>query len=327
MQSVMVLVLRLLKFLSFCAIAYLVVLFAAANGGEGIKTFMRRHTNIPAGIKARGDTVRRLQDLSRMHDVDILFVGSSHCYRAFDPRIFAEQGLTSFNMGSAVQSPVNSFFLLRPHIARLKPRLIIFESYWAIFRIDGAESFLDLSAAMPPGRELARMAWATGSPLAWNGFLIRALELRRNLGEGAAMPILAEERYVGDGFVERIPGPAVPYLAPDPSNVKIEPEQLRYLRELLRIAREAGARALVVVQPMPAATVDSFLNRDKINQTLSALALSEGAEFLDFNQYMSLDGPEYFYDSDHLTQKGVEAFDRRLLQELKQRRLLPSPRN
>ncbi len=317
------LIFRLLRFFGYTALVYLALLFAVANAGEGVQTLVRELTNIPAGIAPRTDTVRRLQELSEARDVDVLFVGSSHCYRAFDPRIFAAQGLRSFNLGSTSQSPVNSFYLLRNSLKRLRPRLIVFEAYWAMFGIDGAESFLDLSGALALSRKLVPMAWATGSLLAWNGLLLKAMDISPHAPVAAPDTVQDGDLYIPGGFVERIGAPLESIAPQDSYDVPIKSAQLHFFREILKMAKASGAKVMVVVQPMRAATVRHFLNGALISEQLSAIAHSEGAAFLDFNQLMDLEGPTYFYDADHLTQTGVEVFDRQLLRELGARGLLP----
>ena len=122
--------------------------------------------------------------------------------------------------------------------------------------------------------------------------------------------------YIPGGFVERIGAPLESIAPQDSYDVPIKSAQLHYFREILKMAKASGAKVMVVVQPMRAATVRHFLNRALISQQLSAIAHSEGAAFLDFNQLFDIEGPTYFYDADHLTQLGVEVFDRQLLREL-----------
>jgi hypothetical protein len=313
---------RLILFALFCSAAYGTLLFAAANAGERIKVWLTTNTNIPVGIPLRGDTLMRFREIRQASDIDVLFVGSSHCYRAFDPRIFAAHGLRSFNMGSTSQSPLNSYFLLREHLARLQPRLIIFEVYWAMLNIDGAESFLDLASALPMDAELAEMLWATGSITAWNGFLASRMDLHR-IPPGRARPAFFEDdHYISGGFVEKGTGYTKPAPVLDAREVKASAEQLRYLRMILRMSAAAGAKVCLVVQPMPHATLQSFLNREALGRDLAALADSEGAAYIDFNLLMSLKEPENYFDWNHLSQQGVRAFNLRVLQELESRGLL-----
>lgn len=47
-------------------------------------------------------------------EVDTLFLGSSHCYRAYDPALYEElTGETAYNLGSSSQNYDTSYYLLR----------------------------------------------------------------------------------------------------------------------------------------------------------------------------------------------------------------------
>ena len=47
-------------------------------------------------------------------NIDTLFLGSSHCFRAYDPQLFTElTGKSSFNLGSSSQNYDTSYYLLR----------------------------------------------------------------------------------------------------------------------------------------------------------------------------------------------------------------------
>ena len=112
------------------------MIFVTVNTPEGIRDFIGRKTNLYPLAHVRwwaypgGDSFLRFRELPAYNNVDVLFMGSSHTFRSFDPRLFSRHKLTSFNMGSRAQTPLNSYYLLRKHIAHLNPRLIIFETYY-----------------------------------------------------------------------------------------------------------------------------------------------------------------------------------------------------
>ena len=63
----------------------------------------------------------KLEDLKDEEDLDILFIGSSHCYRGFDTRIFEKAGLKTFNLGASSQTPKEANLLLNKYLPQLKP--------------------------------------------------------------------------------------------------------------------------------------------------------------------------------------------------------------
>ena len=57
--------------------------------------------------------------------VDTIFVGSSHCYRSFDPELVdAALGTHSFNLGTSQQLPDGSYWLVREAAANSPLRTV-----------------------------------------------------------------------------------------------------------------------------------------------------------------------------------------------------------
>ena len=130
---------RAIVFIVSLVILWLGIVSLAANSGKSIQSIFRQYTNIPVGVAHRGESsLVRFRELQTVSDVDIIFIGSSHCYRGFDPRIFERLGLKTFNMGSTSQTPLNSYYLIRDKLDQLKPKLVIIELYPVILAGDGA---------------------------------------------------------------------------------------------------------------------------------------------------------------------------------------------
>ena len=99
----------------------------------------------------------RLTEASRTKDVDILFLGSSHCYRTFDTRFYASRGLRTFNLGTSNQTPLQSEMLLHLYLDTLRPRMVVLEVHPDVVGNDGVESSIYLSGSLRPSVPLARM--------------------------------------------------------------------------------------------------------------------------------------------------------------------------
>ena len=80
----------------------------------------------------------------KIKNVDVLFLGSSHAYRGFDPRIFRKRGYSSFNLGSSAQTPSQTKVWLKRYLKHLNPKIVIYEVYPGTFSSDGIEASLDL---------------------------------------------------------------------------------------------------------------------------------------------------------------------------------------
>ena len=62
--------------------------------------------NINHRMGAYGHVFSRFQEAASSQNIDVLILGSSHAYRGFDTRIFAEQGIRAFNLGTSAQTPI-----------------------------------------------------------------------------------------------------------------------------------------------------------------------------------------------------------------------------
>ena len=102
--------------------------------------------NLKYPLGSYGHLNSRVKDIKNHSDVDVLFLGSSHAYRGFDPRIFKKHGITSFNLGSSSQTPIQTEILLNRYLNSLNPKLVVYEVYPGFLRNDGVESALDLIA-------------------------------------------------------------------------------------------------------------------------------------------------------------------------------------
>lgn len=62
------------------------------------------------------------------NSIDMLFIGSSHCYRTFIPNKFDSAfNINSFNLGSSGQTPSNSYFTLKEALYTQSPSTVILE--------------------------------------------------------------------------------------------------------------------------------------------------------------------------------------------------------
>ena len=63
--------------------------------------------------------------------LDLFFIGSSHSYCTFDPEIMDETvGTNSFNLGSPLQYPDSSYYVLKEALKYHSPEVVVFEIYW-----------------------------------------------------------------------------------------------------------------------------------------------------------------------------------------------------
>lgn len=288
---------------------------------KGITVLQKLTGNaVPAG--GWGQSLLRFRELEHIHGVDILFVGSSHVYRGFDPRLFHAKGYSSFNMGSTAQMPVNTYFLLKHYLPRIKPKIILFELYPVIFSGDGYESTLDLLANLPLSWELWEMAWATGNPHAVTNCLGKFVRDHQYPLAKINQAKMENEAYVPGGYVETS---KVRKGKPEEKKreIKVLESQLRYFAKSLELAKNFNIPVVGVIQPLPGDYLRSISNYKAIVSDLRRIASQYKVVILDLNDTMSLDPMLDYQDKDHLNKSGVLKFNKVLLDKLSALKLIP----
>ena len=104
-DDVLAFITRGLRFTGLLIIVYAVAV-ASISTIFPRPSYLAALTNIQPVTRPR-QSFPTFQEVRRHEDVDIVFVGSSHAYRSFDPRFFAREGLTTFNIGTRAQTPLN----------------------------------------------------------------------------------------------------------------------------------------------------------------------------------------------------------------------------
>lgn len=299
---------------------YLAALFLLSHISFGNATLMKLASRNPVDPGEDGFTCQRFAEIEQVKNVDILFLGSSHCYRTFDPRIYAEHGLKTFNMGSSGQTPLNTYYLLQRYFDQLNPKLIVFELYYDLFRRDGLEAYYDLAVNLPFSVELLQMALATRNPNGINDAVSRwVMEATGNTPEVVQKP-QPGERYIAGGFVEYTKLRLKDY-QPNPNRTKktlvMVEEQFEYLDKIAAFAQSKGVKIVFVTQPELKATVAAFMNYPEIVARFAEIARKRGVPYFNFNEMpQNFDVPEYYYDREHLNMQGVNLFNRAILEIL-----------
>jgi hypothetical protein len=268
----------------------------------------------------------RLTELREHGPVDAVFLGSSHTYRGFDPRIWEARGISAFNLGSSSQTPLQTEVLVNRYIDILRPRLAIMEVHPAVLQDDGVESSLDLIANDRIDLATAQMALRVGHVLTFNalayGKLRQLTGMDREYREPQVKP-LDGDRYIGDGFVEHAEGHFTrPEQPLDPRSAKPSESQLAALDRVLKALHDRGIAVVLVEVPVTSWYASgAYTDRDGFE----ALMTARGA-YVNMNGKVALDDSLHFYDKGHLNQAGADVFNPVLIDTLMARGLLPAGR-
>ncbi len=307
---------RIIIFVIGLVATYLVTILALTNIRLSDYTLFQYLTRTEVRTGWFGYSLSRFREVENYTKVDILFVGSSHCYRSFDPRVFSQAGLSTFDIGSDAQSPLNSHYLLRRYGDLLSPRLVIFEVNPTIFRLDGLESFYDLLANSEVSSEIVQMGLAVGKLQTINALFARVLTITEGPFSELNQKEINNESYVAGGHVSSH-GVNRHDLVDEPHEIVIREEQIDFFKQNIELVRLGGAEILLVIAPVPAERLALITNYEQITAEINTIAQEFSIQFHDMNREMLFSTHSHFRDSRHLNSRGAKIFSEAILDMLR----------
>lgn len=257
---------------------------------------------------ANGHMNSRMKEVKQKEQVDILFLGSSHTYRGFDPRIFASGGYSSFNLGSSNQTHLQTEVLLNRYLDQLNPRIAIYEVNPELFVMDGVESSLDLIANDQNDFYSLWMAIKMMHLKTWNSLIYsfsrQIIGIHDDYKESDKKN---KDQYIPGGFVEM----EMKYYQnenPPEYPINLNQAQTKAFENNLYRLKNKNILVLLVYAPTTKKQYNSYLHRKEFEQWIS----SKG-RYLDFNHILNLEDSVHFADSEHLNRSGVGIFNLKLM--------------
>ncbi len=253
---------------------------------------------------------------SSQNSMDLIFLGSSHCYRTFVPKIFDERmGVNSFNLGSSSQSIFTSYFVLKEALEFQSPKLVVFEVFNGTFEVDEDKTFVDLmynydyfhsknvkfevksNLSISKNIEILLPAFRFNHSI--NLFLedsmVNADKLKNSL-------------YLHKGYVET-DLPASYYEYESVKNVSIvrkelEALQLKYFEKIIQLLKEKNIELILITQPIHPQAFFQLKHLDQ-NDFLDSIASIKNLDYYNFNSNEVFSASDY-YDSHHFNKIGAE---------------------
>lgn len=261
-----------------------------------------------------GHLCTRLSEARQVKDVDILFLGTSHAYRGFDTRIFAESGYRSFNLGSSIQTALQTELLLEKYLDSIRPKRVVFDVNPVIFGNDGSESAADVISNDHIDWRTVRMAFAVNKYKVYNTLLYGLY--RQVTGRGSHLKESSShlhDRYIPGGYVETKLTRNLPNEVPlTPAAYTFSGHQLEAFDNILRMLQDRKIPYVLVQSPITKTAFKSKTN----NYYVDSLIATKG-RYYNFNLSLVMDDTNDFFDDDHLSQRGVEKFNTALIAVLK----------
>ncbi len=294
---------KILIFILFVSTVYILLIIVS-----GLFLPEELTTNLNYRIGSNGHMFSRTKEIDKHKNIDILFLGSSHAYRGFDTRIFKENGLSSFNLGSSSQTPIQTNVLLERHIKEINPKIVIYDVYPDAMESDGVESSVDIIANSRNDFLSINMAYKINNIKTYNtllyGFFRDIMNLNSDFVEEK---IKEDDLYINGGFVERKSiSKSLSIAEEEERNWVTNKSQIIAFEDNLEILKRNNTKVILVQTPY--LNYDKYLNNDSINRYYNKL----GIPYYNFNEILDLSN-DYYYDYSHLNQQGVEIFNYKLI--------------
>jgi len=268
--------------------------------------------------------------LPKGDSLDILFLGSSHAYRGFDPALIDSLwGIWSFNLGSSGQTPLTSLHVLRNAVQHQQPKKVVMELYF--------HTFMEVDQLNNGGNNWLQMQ---SSPAKWqflwqafNLYEMTALTVFPVLRRKNAVPYVLRKylrgddhldhagQYEGKGYVSRVEQISAAQLQRHDmyDDLKLEGEWVlvkheQALREIAEFCQTKGIKLQFISSPMPQTTVQKIKDQARINQYIQDLTAELKALYRNDidNPDLNLVDTQHFFDNNHLNAEGVEKWNKQL---------------
>ena len=284
-----------LLFLPVAVIGYLLLLALLGDLGW-VRTAKTQMGNT-------GHICSRVKDIRNYHNVEVLFLGSSHAYRTFDTRFYQANGISCFNLGSSNQTPIQTYALLQDYLDSLNPERVVFEVHQDILNNDGVESAVDLLANTPLTPANFRMAMQFKNMKVFNTLLYSFYNQKicHRLEHFVEDSVIEQSAYVPGGYVETHTKSFVRKRYPR-RNITIRPEQLAALNKCLNLLKQRHIPYLLVEVQDAEQLRKTFLNHPWFEQQMSQLGPYR-------YKILPMTDTVHFSNSNHLFKPGIEMFN------------------
>ncbi len=262
-----------------------------------------------------GLLLKKMQESEQIRNPDILFLGSSHAYQSFDPELFEEAGISSYNWGTSLQTHPQTAMVIREYVTKIKPKLIIYEVFPEIFAMTGRESMADfLNAGKPFEVSFFDISQFDNSIALINTYIIKYT--RRFLGLEKKPKSVGKDIIYNKGFVKNT---KVHEVKRTIKNLKWVPRenQLEAFEENMQVLKDLNIPVLLVVAPYP-------FDYKNTNDIISYLK-SQG-DLLFYNDLLFFDKKRDFSDFHHMNYNAVLKMNKHLIEYIQDQRYLRNTR-
>jgi len=251
------------------------------------------------------------------NSVDLVFVGSSHCYRSLIPHVFDTiLNVNSFNLGSSGQLVSTSYYIIEEMLRTQSPSTIIIELYYGNLKErtnsnDVIHNFPQMQSCIKY-KMLQSVSIQNAMKMALLPLKTVAINKTQLLNLSREIPDTTTEFYSlydHKGFVATYAEPSFKYEYNDSIVIlkKLSKIQTNYFDKIVDLCKSQNINLIAVTQPIHPGYKCKTTNHDIIYKQIEELCQKKQIPYYDFNKIIQLN-PKYFYDKGHLLHKGSKSF-------------------
>jgi len=268
--------------------------------------------------------------------IDLLILGSSHAYRSYDPKVIGEALHIEnrvFNLGSAAQSPLISYYILKEILEKQRPKKVVMDLYYLVFTNDNQlrnrRYNLNQMQASLAKKEFFRNGFSTEEKVILTAFpaLVYKDYLKPKINKLLGRPHLLKKKgnYQGAGFVSNPDTLSMEKLKYQnqfeyyqTETTAMTDSNLEYLKKIKLLCDKENIPLVFISAPMPEISVNKIKNYRAFYHIFSELATEWNAPYIDYNinRIENLSDEYHYYDDDHLNAPGAKIFSATVVEYL-----------
>lgn len=239
---------------------------------------------------------------------DVVVIGSSHAYRGYDPREFENQGFSMYNFGTHLQNPLASYLVLTDVVHPDKKNLVVFDIYDDVFQRNGIGSYTRLIENVKEDSTARKFVYADPDIRLINSYTCRLFS------KNATVEIARDPNYIKNGYYSRsdTAHAALPNKFYEPIFI---PEYFDYVLKTIEYCQRNAIPIVLVSHPQPINDANLRFHDAFLKEFIPKIS-GTGIHYLDYQKDRSFKSNEDFMDAGHLNQTGVTKFNKLLIKDL-----------
>ena len=255
-----------------------------------------------------------------VNSLDVIILGSSHAMCSYDPAKIEENlGLSTFNLGTALQQPDTAYYLLKEVLKTQTPKYLIYDVYFKTMQDEYSnEQALTVLKELNMSKNALALFWSNlnmdGKVSYYNNWISPFGKIQDVMENPTPRQNTPPESYLGRGFYSSNGVVSSDLLEEEKHPFPIEYQgfhsrQVTYLKKLINLAQENGIEVILTSTPLPPTIFSRISYYDEVLADTRKIADEHKVDFFDFTapscQFLV---DTDFADQGHLNQKGCTKF-------------------